>query len=133
MKNLSIALSIICVGLSIFSIHTYNQNYRLNLVNYLSREEIRLLTYEKDELEKRPTYEQGMKDQLIKMGGPQNPGAYQDGFDDAQKLFANEDYKSGYHVCCQQFGYQKIGNRWLVPAPKKETETAKVSQTEKKE
>ncbi len=129
MKNLSIALSIICVGLFAYSIHTYNENYRLKLVNYLSREEIRLLTYEKDELEKRPTYEDGYKSALIKTGGPQGGGAYNEGWDDAQKVYMSEGYTTGYHNCLVQFGYQKPNTtRYLAPEPKnnKEDTTAKV-------
>lgn len=83
------------------------------------------------ELERRPTYEQGQKDTLIKLGAPDGPSAFRDGYDLAVSLYANAGYSEGYHQAIFQFGYQPVNtSQYLVPEPspsekKEEQATAK--------
>lgn len=91
------------------------ENQRLQFNNSIYQAEVRILNEEVAELDRKPTYDQGYRDAIIKMGGPQNPGAYQDGFDAAMKVVDNGGYQNGYHACILQFGYQKPEtSRWLV-------------------
>lgn len=97
-----------------------SENQRLLLVNSIFNAENRIIKDEIAELAALPTYDQGYKAALIRVGGPQQPGAYQDGWDDALKICNTEsDYADGYHAAIQQFGYTKTTamNRWLVPEP----------------
>lgn len=112
--------------------NTQRENQKLSLQNVLYLAEHRILKseiYEKDRaLDSRPTYEQGYKDALVRVGGPQTPGAYQDGWDDAMKIYASENsYADGYHAAIKQFGYTKTSTmaRWLIPEPKIGTEKDK--------
>ena len=114
MKNVSIPHICIgiCVGLAIFTFKCTNENYRLSnenqrlkITNDIYYAEHRILKDEIAEHEKKPTYEQGQRDLLVRLGGPQNGGAYQDGWDDACKVVGG-DFAMGYHTCQQQFGYQ---------------------------
>lgn len=103
---------------------TQQENYRLQFLTDVSVAEHRILKDEIQELSYRPTYEQGYKDAIVRLGGPQNSGAYQDGWDDAFKIFGDQSgYAEGYHTAIQQFGYTKTPgqNRWLVPEPTEKT------------
>lgn len=103
---------------------TQRENQKLGLQNVLYQAEHRILKdeiYQKERaLADRPTYEQGYKDALVRVGGPQAPGAYQDGWDDALKIYGTENgYADGYHAAIKQFGYTKTTAmaRWLIPEP----------------
>ena len=105
--------------------NTQKENQKLGLQNVIYQAEHRILKdeiYQKERaLAERPTYEQGYKDALVRVGGPQSPGAYQDGWDDAMKIYASENsYADGYHAAIKQFGYTKTTamTRWLIPEPK---------------
>jgi len=117
-----VGISALCVGsMTWHAWSVQKENQRLSLVNYIYVAEHRILKDEISELASKPTYDQGYKDALIRIGGPQVPGAYQDGWDDAQKLCgAENNYADGYHAAIQQFGYTKTTTmaRWLVPEPK---------------
>lgn len=115
------------IGFGIFSgflsFSTWNQkaeNHRLNLVNSILTVERNILKDEISQLEHKPTYEEGFKDAIIRMGGPQTPGSYLDGWDAAIKVIGDSGYADGYHAAIQQFGYQKLNEtkRWMVPEPK---------------
>lgn len=109
--------AVICV--SGLSYRQSLQNDALRTIVKLSNEEIRILTYELNEEKNKPSYEQGYKDALIKTGGPSNTGLYQEGWDDAQKIYLQAGYVDGYHNAIQQFGYQKPDtSRYLAPEPK---------------
>ena len=118
MKNGWVAAGVCAVGCGIsmsqyFSIRGENQ--RLALVNSIYHAEHRILKDEIREKEQKPTYEQGYKDAFIRIGGPQNPGAYQDGWDDAMTVVGEGGYANGYHAAIQQFGYQKPDtSRYLI-------------------
>jgi hypothetical protein len=93
------------------------ENHRLNLVNSILSMERNILKDEISQLENKPTYEEGFEDAILRMGGPQNPGSYQDGWDAAIKVIGDSGYADGYHAAIKQFGYQKMGEtkRWMVP------------------
>lgn len=105
-------------AMTLYTRDVQTENQRLLLVNSIYDAEHRILKEEITELLAKPTYEQGYKTALIRVGGPQSPGAYQDGWDDAAKIFNNETtYADGYHAAIEQFGYTKTTamTRWLVP------------------
>ena len=130
MKTSTAALLGALVCVSALSYRQSLQNDALRTICKLSDDEIRILTYELKEERQKPSYEDGYKSALIKLGGPQQPGDYYSGWDDAQKLFQNESYQTGYHNAISQFGYQKPDTtRYLAPEPEKTQEkdtTAKV-------
>lgn len=114
----SLVLSTIVLGYNAYKASQENQ--KLSIKNLIYEAETRILKDEIKDYVSKPTYEDGYKTALIKMGGPQNPGAYQDGWDDAYKVFCTENgngYSVGYHTAIEQFGYTmaKSSNRWLVP------------------
>ena len=115
-------ISALCVGGMVW--HTWNiqkENQRLSMLNSIYEAEHRILKDEIYEFSTKPTYEEGYKAALIRLGGPQVPGAYQDGWDDALKIYGeNGGYAEGYHAAIAQFGYTKntAMTRWLVPEPK---------------
>lgn len=119
-------ISALCVGaMAWYTWNVQKDNQRISLINTIYDAEHRILNDEIRELTgiiaEKPTYDQGFKAALIRVGGPQAPGAYQDGWDDALKLCgAENNYADGYHAAIQQFGYTKTTamNRWLVPEPK---------------
>jgi len=98
------------------------ENNKLQLVNSIYEAENRILKdeiqtriYEIRELEIKPSYNDGYKDALIRIGGPNNPGAYQDGWDAAMKVAGEGGYANGYHAAIQQFSYQKPDtSRYLI-------------------
>jgi hypothetical protein len=117
MKSGWYSLAICCTAFLVSGYQLYkysSENQQLILSNVIYRAEHRLLKDEISELERKPTYEQGYKDALIRSGGPQNSGNYQDGWDDAMKVAGEGHYSDGYHAAIQQFGYQKPKTRWLV-------------------
>lgn len=66
-------------------------------------------------IERQPNYNDGYRDAIIKMGGPQGPGSFQDGWDAAVRVIGDASYTNGYHTAVKQFGYTKEGStRWLV-------------------
>ena len=95
------------------------ENHRLNLVNSILTLERNILKDEISQLENKPSYEEGFNDAIIRMGGPQTPGSYSDGWDAAIKVIGDGGYADGYHAAIKQFGYQKMGEtkRWMVPKP----------------
>lgn len=109
-------LAFVVIGYQMWS--TQQESHRLKFLNTIYSAENSLLKDEIKSYESKPSYEQGYKDALIRVGGPQTVGAYADGWDDAFKLFGEEnDYAEGYHAAIQQFGYTKSANqkRWLIP------------------
>ena len=126
MKNISIALASVCVGLLVWVYQSSNENYRihnennrLKIVNEIYHAEHRILKDELAEWERKPGYESGVKDTLIKMGANGTEG-FNNGYDAAASLLANSTYADGYHNAISQFGYQKPDtSRFLIPEPKK--------------
>lgn len=135
MKKLPWIISAVCLtiaGIASYGYYTKNQdNQKLALNNIIYVAENRILKEEVSTLERKPTYEEGCRDTLIKMGGPQTPGAYMDGWNAAILTLDTRNYADGYHAAIQQFGYQKTATaRWLIEEPiaspeKKETLPAK--------
>ena len=85
--------------------------------NYISmlRYENGMLMSEINILESNPKYNDGYRDAIIKIGGPQSPGSYQDGWDAAIRVLGDNSYVQGYHNAIKQFNYTKDGNlRWLI-------------------
>jgi hypothetical protein len=116
-----IALSIVCTILGFYSYRVNQLNQVLQLNNTLYIAEHRILKDEITELSNRPTYEQGCKDTLIKMGANGSEG-FNNGYDAAVSILANSSYADGYHNCIQQFSYQLPNTqRYLVPEPKEST------------
>lgn len=113
----------ICVALTCFAAYGYyvtnQKNQTLTLINVIYSAENRILKEEVTTLERKPTYEDGCRDTIIKMGGPQSPGAYMDGWNAAILTIDTKGYADGYHNAIQQFGYQKASNarRWLIEEP----------------
>lgn len=106
-----------CVALGIHAWNVQSENHRLSMANVIYQAEHRILKDEIAEWEKKPNYDQGFKDAIVRQGGPQTPGAYQDGWDDAMKVIGTQsNYADGYHNAIQQFGYTKTAgmSRWLV-------------------
>ena len=92
-------------------------NQVLALDNVITKAENRILKDEVTELDRRPTYENGYKDALIRKGGPNDKGDYQNGWEDAMKLATKDStYADGYHQAIQQYGYQKT-SEYLVSEP----------------
>jgi hypothetical protein len=66
-------------------------------------------------MESKPGYNDGYRDAVVKIGGPQSPGSYQDGWDAAIRVLDDGSYTAGYHTAIKQFGYTKEGNiRWMI-------------------
>jgi hypothetical protein len=112
----------ICLGVACFASYGYytknHENQKLALSNVIYVAENRILKDEVTSLERKPTYEDGCRDTIIKMGGPQHPGAYMDGWNAAILTLDTKSYADGYHNAIQQFGYQKTNNaRWLIEEP----------------
>jgi len=85
--------------------------------NHISmlRYENGMLMSEINILESNPKYNDGYRDAIIKIGGPQSPGSYQDGWDAAIRVLGDNSYVQGYHNAIKQFSYTKDGNlRWLI-------------------
>ena len=108
----------LCVGLLYQTWLVQKENQRLSFLNLINREENRIIKDEIYVLEHKPNYDDGYKDAIFKMGSPQNPGAYRDGWEAAMKLVGEGGYASGYHAAVQQFGY-KDSKYYLVSAPVK--------------
>jgi hypothetical protein len=105
----------VCACISGYGYYAKNQeNQRLALNNIIYIAENRILKEEVSSLERKPTYEEGSRDSILKMGGPQIPGAYRDGWDAAIQTLDTKSYADGYHAAIQQFGYAKINPRWLI-------------------
>ena len=107
-------------------IKAVNDERRVLLADELriQQEQIEDLARQVVEAKQNPSYQDGYRDAIVRMGGPQTPGAYQDGWDDALKTVNYEGYADGYHTAIKQFGYAKTSNmtRWLVPDPSAEKE-----------
>lgn len=113
-------ISFVCVvSMTWHTWNTQKENHRLSTINSIYEAENRIIKDEIFERRIEPTYEQGYKAALIRVGGPQMPGAYQDGWDDATKIYAESNYAEGYHAAIEQFGYSKTTamSRWLIPEP----------------
>jgi len=124
---------IFCAVMAYVTWRVQRENQKLSIVNTIFEHEHRIIKDGMEELrekiieyKEKPTYDQGYKDALVKLGGPQNAGSYQEGWDDATKaygIFERVDgklsYADGYHAAINQFGYTKPAsmNRWLAPDP----------------
>jgi hypothetical protein len=136
MKFLAWIFGSVALSLGIVSFNLKSKNQELRLVKIILEAENKLLKDDVAFYEKKPTYEEGVKDTLIRLGGPDKKGDYQDGWNDATKILGDGSYATGYHNCIQQFGYQQTStNKWLISKelasketyqpPEEETETCK--------
>ncbi len=105
--------TIVCLTAVVCCLSSMLYTYRVDKQNTLLLQSVQIRDAEKEafigcinDLNRLPTYEQGCKDTLIKMGGPQQPGSYRDGWDAAMEL-NGEGWSGGYHAAIFQFGYQK--------------------------
>lgn len=95
-----------CLSSMLYAYRTDRQNALLMQAVQINKVEREYFVDTINEMNRLPTYEQGCKDTLVKMGGPTQPGAYRDGWDAAMSL-NGEGWAGGYHAAIQQFGYQK--------------------------
>lgn len=86
------------------------QNYRYEFMVNVFNAESRILRDELQEHRYKPSYDDGYRDAIIKMGTPSIPGSYTDGFMAAAKVYQNSSYAEGYHNAIKQFGYHEIPN-----------------------
>lgn len=119
--TITIVSLILCGFLGYTTWNVQKDNQKLELVQIIDKSEIRILKEDIAKAENRPTYDEGYKDALIRLGGPQKVGDYQKGWDDAMKV--SGDYAAGYHAAIRQFEYIKTGSRWLVQEPKEKDRT----------
>jgi len=66
-----------------------------------------LLQDEVSELSRRPTYEQGYRDAIIRAGTPDAPGNYKDGYFAGFLAVGDAGYADGYHAALEQFGHKE--------------------------
>lgn len=66
-----------------------------------------LLQDEVGELSRRPTYEQGYRDAIIRAGTPEGPGNYKDGYFAGFLAVGDAGYADGYHAAIEQFGHKE--------------------------
>lgn len=121
-----VGLCVIALVVSIVQfMKTREENQRLLFSNTVFVVEQRILKDEISTLNRKPTYEQGYRDALVRIGGPTQPGAYQDGWEAAMKVVGEGTYADGYHSAIQQFGYQKANtSEYLISLNKDETTIA---------
>jgi hypothetical protein len=55
----------------------------------------------------KPTYNEGYRDAIIRMGTPNQPGSYRDGYYAAFLALGNSGYSDGYHAAIAQYGFPK--------------------------
>jgi hypothetical protein len=55
----------------------------------------------------KPTYNEGYRDAIIRMGTPTQPGSYRDGYYAAFLALGNSGYSDGYHAAIAQYGFPK--------------------------
>lgn len=103
---------VLALGYSAFKTIEARQ-YRIQAENLMYQNNI--LLGEINLIENKPGYNDGYRDAIIKIGGPQSPGSYQDGWDAAIRVIGDGSYANGYHTAIKQFGYTKEGNlRWII-------------------
>lgn len=89
-----------------------------NLQSQILKFENSLMANEIGFIQSSPSYNDGYRDAIIKMGGPQSPGSFQDGWDSALKVAGMASYAEGYHTAIKQFSFTKEGHaRWMVAEP----------------
>jgi len=98
-----------------FSVYKQFETNQVRYENTTLRFENSMLTNEVRAMETAPSYDDGYRDAVIKLGGPQSSGSYQDGWNAAVKVLASNTYAEGYHTAIKQFGYTKDGNsKWII-------------------
>ena len=128
-KALLIVPTIICCFISYYHYKMILENNTLSWSVTIYEAENRLLEQELNAIERKPSYDDGCRDTIVKIGLP-NAGCYRDGWIDATKIIDGQDYSRGYHQAIAQFGYQTnnkelIGPPESLPDMKKEVLTAK--------
>jgi len=106
------AAFIAAFGFSVYKQLELNQlryeNTTIRFENSMALNQIRTM-------ESMPNYDDGYRDAIVKIGGPQSAGSYQDGWDAAFKVVGSSTYSEGYHTAIKQFGYTKDGNtKWII-------------------
>lgn len=100
---------------TLFGVFKQMESNKYHYENTTLKLENSILTNEIRSLEISPSYDDGYRDAIIKMGGPQSAGSYQDGWTAAVKVLASNTYAEGYHTAVKQFGYTKDGNtKWII-------------------
>ena len=115
-----ISLNIVCLLCLLYKCWKIeSENHRLRMINAIYHAEHRILKGDLQAYAEKPTYDEGVKDTLIRLNGPQIANSYYDGWQDALKIAGDGSYSDGYHAAIQQFGYQKPPHlaKWLAPEP----------------
>lgn len=98
-----------------FSMYKQLELNQLRYENTTIRFENSMISNEIRAIESMPNYNDGYRDAIVKIGGPQSAGSYQDGWDAAFKVIGSSSYSEGYHTAIKQFGYTKDGNtKWII-------------------
>lgn len=83
----------------------------LKILGEAESERSKLLTDELNEIKyeslSKPTYNEGYRDAIIRMGTPTQPGSYRDGYYAAFTALGNASYADGYHAAIAQYGFPK--------------------------
>lgn len=122
-KNIVLGLAcVLAVAACVWGYYQHRNNVKneLRVVIYEAENRVlkdycRELEWKVTESNGKPTYEDGQRDAIIRMGGPSNPGAYRDGYEAAVKALGKNDYAEGYHAAINQFGYKT--DLYLVAKP----------------
>lgn len=105
-----LGLGAIIIAIGLVAYNGRQENQRLQFLTIINHAENRVLKAEIHSLERaaetKPSYEDGYKEALVRAGRPNNPGAYQDGYEAAIKVVGDGGYATGYHTAIKQFGYQ---------------------------
>ena len=73
-----------------------------NLYSQILKFENSLMANEIGSLQTSPSYNDGYRDALIKMGGPQSPGSFQDGWDEGRSCPLDGLRASSHHARSEQ-------------------------------
>lgn len=138
----AIAIATLSLAFSAFAFYTtwrvQAENHKLSHVNAMCEQRIKLsdeqariqqswiddLTNTLAEERRKPTYDAGYRDAMIRVNNPLNTGTFFDGWDAALKTIDVNNYTEGYHAAMQQMGYIIPQNaRTLVPVQSSEEKT----------
>lgn len=90
----------------------------LKILSDIESERSRLLADELNEIKYefsfKPTYSEGYRDAIIRMGTPTQPGSYRDGYYAAFIALGDASYADGYHAAISQYNFP---DKPLPPIP----------------
>ena len=107
--NLVSLIAIFFLGFDAYNTRHNIEN--LKIINYAELERSKLLTDELNEIKyeclTKPTYNEGYRDAIIRIGTPTQAGAYRDGYYAAFLTIGSASYADGYHAAISQYGFPK--------------------------